>query len=88
MHPRRFIKELTDAMPRGSIVATDIGNNSSICNSYLRFAGARQHISALSWGNCGFAYGAALGAKMGSPTVRCSRSRATVRTASAVSPRS
>jgi len=67
MHPRRFIKELTDAMPAGSIVATDIGNNSSICNSYLRFTGARQHIAALSWGNCGFAYGAALGAKMGAP---------------------
>ncbi len=67
MHPRRFIKELTDAMPKGSIVATDIGNNSSICNSYLRFTGPRRHISALSWGNCGFAYGAALGAKMGMP---------------------
>jgi len=65
MHPRRFIKELTDAMPDGSIVATDIGNNSSICNAYLTFDGARQHISALSWGNCGFAYGAAMGAKMG-----------------------
>jgi sulfoacetaldehyde acetyltransferase len=67
MHPRRFIKELTDALPAGSIVATDIGNNSSICNSYLKFTGPRQHISALSWGNCGFAYGAAMGAKIGSP---------------------
>ncbi len=67
MHPRRFIKELSDAMPKDSIVATDIGNNSSICNSYLRFSGPRRHISALSWGNCGFAYGAALGAKMGAP---------------------
>ena len=27
----------------------------------------RQHISALSWGNCGFAYGAAMGAKIGRP---------------------
>jgi len=67
MHPRRFIKELTDAIPDGSIVATDIGNNSSICNSYLKFTGPRQHISALSWGNCGFAYGAAMGAKVGAP---------------------
>jgi sulfoacetaldehyde acetyltransferase len=67
MHPRRFIKELTDAIPDGSIVATDIGNNSSICNSYLKFTGPRQHISALSWGNCGFAYGAAMGAKIGAP---------------------
>ncbi|HQO03320.1 MAG TPA: sulfoacetaldehyde acetyltransferase [Spirochaetota bacterium] len=67
MHPRRFIKELSDAIPKGSIVATDIGNNSSICNAYLKFDGPRQHISALSWGNCGFAYGAALGAKMAAP---------------------
>jgi sulfoacetaldehyde acetyltransferase len=67
MHPRRFIKELTDAMPAGSIVSTDIGNNSSICNSYLKFTAPRQHISALSWGNCGFAYGAAMGASLGAP---------------------
>jgi len=67
MHPRRFIKELTDAIPAGSIVATDIGNNSSMCNSYLKFTGPKQHISALSWGNCGFAYGAAMGAKFGAP---------------------
>jgi hypothetical protein len=45
-------------------VATDIGNNSSMCNSYLKFDDVRQHIAALSWGNCGFAYGAALGAKL------------------------
>ncbi|MBW1894487.1 MAG: sulfoacetaldehyde acetyltransferase [Deltaproteobacteria bacterium] len=67
MHPRRFLRELTLAMPEGSIVATDIGNNSSMCNAYLKFDNIRQHISALSWGNCGFAYGAAMGAKMGTP---------------------
>lgn len=67
MHPRRFLRELTLAMPKGSIVATDIGNNSSMCNAYLNFGDIRQHISALSWGNCGFAYGAAMGAKLGRP---------------------
>ncbi len=67
MHPRRFLRELSAAMPEGSIVATDIGNNSSMCNAYFRFSDIRQHISALSWGNCGFAYGAALGAKIGRP---------------------
>jgi sulfoacetaldehyde acetyltransferase len=67
MHPRRFLREWTAAMPEGSIVSTDIGNNSSMCNSYLKFNGIRQHISALSWGNCGFAYGAAMGAKLGRP---------------------
>ena len=67
MHPRRFLRELTAAMPEGSIVCTDIGNNSSMINGYLRFSGIRQHLSALSWGNCGFAYGAAMGAKLGRP---------------------
>ncbi len=67
MHPRRFLKELTAAMPEGSIVATDIGNNASMCNAYLTFSDIRQHIAALSWGNCGFAYGAAMGAKLGRP---------------------
>jgi sulfoacetaldehyde acetyltransferase len=67
MHPRRFLRELSLAMPSGSIVATDIGNNSSMCNAYFKFDGIRQHISALSWGNCGFAYGAAMGAKIGCP---------------------
>ena len=69
MHPRRFLRELSLAVPKNSIVATDIGNNSSMCNAYFRFSGIRQHISALSWGNCGFAYGAAMGAKIGNPDV-------------------
>jgi sulfoacetaldehyde acetyltransferase len=67
MTPRRLLRELTAAMPKGSIVATDIGNTSSMCNSYLKFTDVRQHISALSWGNCGFAYGAAMGCKLGRP---------------------
>ena len=67
MHPRRLLWELRQAIPAGSIVATDIGNNSSMANAYLRFDGGRQHLAALSWGNCGFAYGAAMGAKLGAP---------------------
>lgn len=67
MHPRAFLKALCGAMPEGSIVSTDIGNTSSMCNAYLTFNDIRQHIAALSWGNCGFAYGAALGAKIGHP---------------------
>jgi len=67
MHPRRFLEELAKAMPRNAILATDIGNNCSMANSYFKFGGPRQHLSALSWGNCGFAMGAAMGAKMGAP---------------------
>jgi len=67
MHPRAFLKALSESMPKGSIVSTDIGNTSSMCNAYFKFSDIRQHISALSWGNCGFAYGAAMGAKIGRP---------------------
>ncbi len=69
MHPRALLQELARALPAGAIVATDIGNNASMANAYLKFDGVRQHLSALSWGNCGFAYGAALGAKVGRPEV-------------------
>jgi sulfoacetaldehyde acetyltransferase len=67
MHPRALLWELSRALPDDAIVATDIGNNASMANAYLRFSGPRQHLAALSWGNCGFAYGAALGAKLGRP---------------------
>ena len=67
MHPRRLLSEMTKALPKDAIVTTDIGNTSSMCNAYLEFEDVRSHISALSWGNCGFAYGAAMGAKMGRP---------------------
>ncbi len=68
MHPRRFLWELSRALPEDAIVTTDIGNACSISNGYLRrFGGVRQHLAALTWGNCGFAYGCALGAKVGRP---------------------
>ena len=67
MHPRRFLWELTRALPEDALVTTDIGNTCSIANGYLRFEGPRQHLPALTWGNCGFAYGAAMGAKIGKP---------------------
>ena len=67
MHPRRFLKELAEVIPQDAIVTTDIGNNSSMTNDYFHFNGARKHLAALSWGNCGFAYGAAMGAKMAAP---------------------
>jgi len=67
MHPRRFLAELSAAVPEGSIVTTDVGNVCSMCNSYFGFTGARQFLAALSWGNCGIAYGVAMGAKTGCP---------------------
>ncbi len=65
--PRRALKELSAALPDGTIVTTDIGNICSLANAYLRFNHPRTFLPALAFGNCGFSYPAALGAKLGRP---------------------
>ena len=67
MNPRRVLLELAKALPEGSIVATDIGNVASTANSYFNFKEGRKHIAALTFGNTGFSYPAALGAKLARP---------------------
>lgn len=67
MHPRRFLSELSNVIPADAIVTTDIGNTCSMSNDYFHFSGTRQHLAALSWGNCGFSMGAAIGAKVAAP---------------------
>lgn len=67
MNPRRALLELSRMLPANAIVTTDIGNVSSTANGYLKFTQPRRHIAALTFGNTGFAYPAALGAKMAEP---------------------
>lgn len=67
MHPRAFLRELAQAAPAKAIITTDVGNTCSMCNSYFGFAEGRRYLAPLSWGNCGIAYGLALGAKAGRP---------------------
>jgi sulfoacetaldehyde acetyltransferase len=67
MHPRQMLRELERAMPQGAMVATDIGNVCSVANSYLRFEQPRSMFAAMSFGNCGYAFPVACGAKIASP---------------------
>jgi len=67
INPRRVLLEMSRVLPDNAIVATDIGNVSSTANSYLKFNRARTHIAALTFGNTGFAYPAALGAQIARP---------------------
>ena len=67
VNPRRALLEITRSLPKNAIVSTDIGNVASIANSYLKFTGEGRHIAALTFGNTGFAYPAALGAQLGRP---------------------
>ena len=48
-------------------MTSDIGNICSVANAYMRFDQPRSYLPALGFGNCGFAYPGALGAKVAAP---------------------
>ncbi|NLE22739.1 MAG: sulfoacetaldehyde acetyltransferase [Actinobacteria bacterium] len=65
--PRRALAELAAALPDDAIVTSDIGNICSVANAYMKFDRPRSFLPALGFGNCGFAYPGALGAKVAAP---------------------
>jgi sulfoacetaldehyde acetyltransferase len=65
--PRRALRELEQAMPSDAMVATDIGNICSVANSYLRFDRPNSMLAPMMWGNCGYAFPTAMGAKVAAP---------------------
>jgi sulfoacetaldehyde acetyltransferase len=67
LHPRQVLRELEKAMPANAMVSTDIGNICSVSNSYLRFEQPRSMFAAMSFGNCGYAFPAIIGAKAAQP---------------------
>jgi sulfoacetaldehyde acetyltransferase len=67
MHPRQMLRELEKAMPEDAMVSTDIGNICQIANSYLKFSRPRSMFGAMMFGNCGYAFPAMIGCKVGAP---------------------
>ena len=67
LHPRQVLRELEQAMPENAMVSTDIGNINSVANSYLRFEQPRSFFAPMSFGNCGYALPAIIGAKVAAP---------------------
>lgn len=65
--PRQALREMEKAMPADAMVSTDIGNVCSVSNGYLRFPQAPSMLAAMSFGNCQYAFGAVMGAKLGRP---------------------
>ncbi len=65
--PRRALRELEKAMPKNAMVTTDIGNVCSVANSYLRFEAPNSFFAPMSFGNCGYAFPTAMGAKVAAP---------------------
>ncbi len=54
-------------MPGDAMVTTDIGNVCSVANSYLRFDAPQSFFATMSFGNCGYAFPTAMGAKAARP---------------------
>ena len=67
MKPRAMLREVERALPEDAMVATDIGNICSVSNSYLRFRNPRNFFAAMTYGNCGYSFPAAMGAKIACP---------------------
>jgi len=64
--PRQALREMEKVMPKDAMVATDIGNVCSVSNSYLRFNQPGM-LAAMTFGNCGYSFPAAMGAKVAAP---------------------
>jgi sulfoacetaldehyde acetyltransferase len=58
-------------LPANAVVTTDIGNVCSVANSYLRFNQPNSFFAAMSFGNCGYAFPTAIGAKVAAPDRPC-----------------
>ena len=67
MKPRAMLREVEKSLPEDAMVATDIGNICSVSNSYLRFKTPNSFFAAMTYGNCGYAFPAAMGAKVAQP---------------------
>jgi sulfoacetaldehyde acetyltransferase len=65
--PRAALRALQRAMPQNVIISTDIGNTCSVANSYLSFSSPGSFLGAMTFGNCGYAFPTAIGAKVGCP---------------------
>jgi len=74
--PRAALREIERALSdRNAIVSTDIGNICSVSNSYLRWTdcAAPSFLAAMTFGNCQYALGAAMGAKVATQRMGANR---------------
>ena len=67
MSPRQAWRAIQAAMPRETIMSTDIGNNCAVGNAYPTFEEGRKYLSPGLFGPCGYGFPAILGAKIGRP---------------------
>ena len=62
-----LLKQLSDALPRDSVVCCDVGQHQMWVAQHMQFDSPRNHISSSGLGTMGFGLPAAVGAKMARP---------------------
>lgn len=67
MRPRAVLRALEKAMPSDAMISTDIGNINSVANSYIRCNQPNSMLGAMTFGNCGYSFPSAMGAKIAAP---------------------
>ena len=67
MSARQAWRAIQAAMPRETIMSTDIGNNCAVGNAYPTFEEGRKYLSPGLFGPCGYGFPSILGAKIGRP---------------------
>ncbi len=67
MAPRQAWRAIQDALPNGTIISSDIGNNCAVGNAYPTFEEGRKYLAPGLFGPCGYGFPAIMGAKIGNP---------------------
>jgi sulfoacetaldehyde acetyltransferase len=67
MSPRMAWRAIQSALPRDTIISSDIGNNCAIGNAYPSFETGRKYLAPGLFGPCGYGLPAIIGAKIGCP---------------------
>ena len=69
MSPRMAWRAIQAALPKETIISSDIGNNCAIGNAYPTFEQGRKYLAPGLFGPCGYGLPAIMGAKIGQPSV-------------------
>jgi sulfoacetaldehyde acetyltransferase len=67
MSPRMAWRAIQQALPKGAIISSDIGNNCAIGNAYPSFEKGRKYLAPGLFGPCGYGFPSILGAKIACP---------------------
>ncbi len=69
LSPRKAWRAIQAALPKATIISSDIGNNCAIGNAYPSFEEGRKYLAPGLYGPCGYGLPSVVGAKIGCPDV-------------------